>query len=217
LGLNLDSGKSYRSLVNKASNQVSGLLLVEPSNADASYLMQKILGTQSGGMQMPLGKPSLSAEKIQALQQWINDGAKAPVSSPDPDPDPDPDPGTGPDPDPDPELAATLSSIQALVFDKRCSSCHSGETPMGGLDLSDGHSYTQLVERPATIDPQAGTLVAIGDAGSSFLMDKLRGQNLGVVDTPGYLGLRMPLMGGYLDDPTLQVIESWINEGAKDN
>ncbi|MEE9322495.1 MAG: hypothetical protein V3U76_18785 [Granulosicoccus sp.] len=219
LGLSLDSGKAYRGLVHKASNQVSGLMLVEPNNADASYLMQKILGTQSGGLQMPLGKPSLSVEKIQAIRQWINDGAKAPVSSPDSGPDSNPDSGDNDtdNPEPAPELLATLSSIQTLVFEQRCTGCHSGDNPLGELDLSNGKSYTQLVERSASIDPQAGTLVSIGDAGDSFLMDKLRGQNLGTIDTPGYLGLRMPLMGGYLDDPTMQVIESWINNGAKDN
>ena len=80
LGLDLIDGKAYGKLVNKPSNQVDGLQLVEASNADASYLMHKLEGTQGGGSQMPLGKPPLSADQIELIRTWIRDGALEPTS-----------------------------------------------------------------------------------------------------------------------------------------
>ena len=209
LGLNLDTGKSYANLINRESSQASGVILVEPDNADASYLIHKLEGTQSGGLQMPLAKQPLSADKIQLIRNWILDGAPPPETAPDN--------GGGGVPDPDPVLEAKLSSIQQLVFTNTCAGCHSGNDPLGSLDLSEGQSYAQLVGRASTIDPQGTALVSVGDAGGSFLMDKLRGTNLGTEGEADFRGLRMPIVGGYLDEPTVQIIEAWINAGALDN
>ena len=77
-GMNLSDGQAYANIVNVMSNQ-SGLLRVEPSEPDSSYLVHKIQGTQgsvggSGG-QMPLGRTALTQTQIDTIRQWITDGA----------------------------------------------------------------------------------------------------------------------------------------------
>lgn len=74
-GLRLDAGVSYGMLVNVASTEVPSLLRVDPGNPDDSYLVQKLEGTASVGERMPLGGPYLSQMTINAIRQWITDGA----------------------------------------------------------------------------------------------------------------------------------------------
>lgn len=227
LGLNLDAAKSYDNLVAQPSLQVSGLQLVEPNNVEASYLVHKLEGTQSGGVQMPLGKPALTASQLALVRQWIGNGAVAPISSPTQNID-----ETGSDTDssdestsdeadtstdePKEELQARLDDIQVKVFDTRCTSCHAGTMPSADLNLEQGQSYSQLVERASTLDPQGMSLVSIGDPNNSFLIDKLRGRALGTSGSAGYRGIRMPMVGGYLSETEIQAIEQWITDGANE-
>jgi hypothetical protein len=60
-------------LVNMPSSQ--GTLLVAPTLPDDSYLVHKIEGTQAAGQRMPLGRAPLSQAEIDAIRQWISDGA----------------------------------------------------------------------------------------------------------------------------------------------
>ncbi len=202
LGLNLIDGKAYGKLVNKPSNQVDGLLLVEPSNVDASYLVHKLEGTQGGGAQMPIGRPALSADQIDLIKNWINDGALEPGSD-----NPD-EPGSG---------NATLSNIQTTIFDTQCISCHSGENPAGTLNLEEGNSRSQLVGRALQFDPDGSILVVPRDADNSLLINKLTGEGLGNEQDVNYKGQRMPLSGPYLNDSEIQQIKDWINTGALDD
>ncbi len=75
-GLDLSEGKSYGNLVNVSSAEVPSLLRVNPNNAEDSYLIRKIEGA-SGivGQRMPLGRDPLSAEQINLIREWINNGA----------------------------------------------------------------------------------------------------------------------------------------------
>lgn len=75
-GLNLSEGFSYALLVDIASNEVPGILRVEPGNPDNSYLIQKVEGTAAAGGRMPLnGPPYLPQSTIDVMRQWITDGA----------------------------------------------------------------------------------------------------------------------------------------------
>ena len=76
-GLRLEEGMSHAMLVNVPSLEVPALLRVEPGNPDDSYLVQKIEGTAAVGGRMPLGGQPLSQETIDAIRQWITDGAIA--------------------------------------------------------------------------------------------------------------------------------------------
>jgi hypothetical protein len=78
-GLSLADGESFDNLVNIASTQAAGLNRVTPFDANNSYLIHKLEGTQvsagGSGTQMPQGDSPLSDEEIDAIVQWIEDGA----------------------------------------------------------------------------------------------------------------------------------------------
>lgn len=75
-GLNLSAGQAHSNLVDVASAQAPGVDRVEPGDPDNSYLVQKIEGTAGAGGRMPLGQPALPNEQIQAIRDWILDGAQ---------------------------------------------------------------------------------------------------------------------------------------------
>ena len=75
-GLRLDEASSFALLVGIASTEVPGLLRVNPTNAELSYLIQKLEGTATVGGRMPLsGPPFLPQTTIDVIRQWITDGA----------------------------------------------------------------------------------------------------------------------------------------------
>ena len=76
-GLRFDTEENtFNFLVGVAANESPDQLRVEPGNADASYLVQKIEGAQGiiGG-RMPLNRDPLSAEDIANIRTWITNGA----------------------------------------------------------------------------------------------------------------------------------------------
>jgi hypothetical protein len=75
-GLQLDAGHSYNLLVGVPSSEQPNLLRIKPSDPDNSYIVHKIEGLPgiSGG-QMPLGEMPLPQATIDAIRQWITNGA----------------------------------------------------------------------------------------------------------------------------------------------
>lgn len=75
-GLQLDAAHSYNLLVGAPSNEQPSLLRVKPGDPDSSYMVRKIEGAPgiSGG-QMPLGETPLPQATIDAIRQWITNGA----------------------------------------------------------------------------------------------------------------------------------------------
>ena len=74
--LNLVASQAYDDLVNIAADQCSDRLLVVPGNPSASYLMDKLYGSNMcKGNQMPKQGVSLSAAEIEAIVSWICRGA----------------------------------------------------------------------------------------------------------------------------------------------
>jgi hypothetical protein len=76
-GLSLESGSSYAALVGIDSAQCqSPRPLVTPEDVSASYLMNKILGTDMcAGTSMPKGFGSLTADEMNVIGAWICGGA----------------------------------------------------------------------------------------------------------------------------------------------
>ena len=70
----LQSDVAYQNLVNRSSPY--NMPRVKPGDADSSALYHKVLGSSGFGRRMPLGGNALSAEKINAIRDWINAGAK---------------------------------------------------------------------------------------------------------------------------------------------
>lgn len=75
-GLQLDAAHSYNLLVGVPSNEQPSVLRVKPSDPDDSYMVRKIEGLAgiSGG-QMPLGETPLPQATIDAIRQWVTNGA----------------------------------------------------------------------------------------------------------------------------------------------
>jgi hypothetical protein len=74
-GLRLEPGFSADGLINVASAQDATLVRVIPGNPGASFLMQKLEGTQSVGVRMPAFSPPLAQTTIDVIRQWIQSGA----------------------------------------------------------------------------------------------------------------------------------------------
>jgi len=76
-----NTNESFTNLVNApaaGSGSVcaaTGILRVNPNDANTSLLYLKVNGTQNCGSRMPLSGQPLSSQEITAIQQWINMGA----------------------------------------------------------------------------------------------------------------------------------------------
>lgn len=66
---------TYDNLVNVTSPN-SGEVRVIPGDALNSYLVKKLEGRQSVGVRMPQGGSAISANDLQNIKNWINQGAK---------------------------------------------------------------------------------------------------------------------------------------------
>jgi hypothetical protein len=75
VGLRLDAGFSKGYLVNVPSSRSDSLIRVVPGDPNASFLIQKLEGTQPLGDRMPLFGPYLPQSTIDVIRQWIQDGA----------------------------------------------------------------------------------------------------------------------------------------------
>jgi hypothetical protein len=83
-GLQLDAAHSYNLLVGVPSLEQPALLRVNPGDPTDSYMVHKIEGLAGiDGGQMPLGEAPLPQATIDAIRQWIADGApNVPASAP---------------------------------------------------------------------------------------------------------------------------------------
>jgi methionine-rich copper-binding protein CopC len=106
-----------------------------------------------------------------------------------------------------PPLTADFTSIQDNVFTPICTRCHIGAGAPQGLQLDAAHSYSLLVGVPSAEQPNR-LRVKAGDPDNSYIIRKLEGG-------PGIVGVQMPADGPpYLPQATINVIRSWITNGA---
>lgn len=103
-------------------------------------------------------------------------------------------------------LTDSFSSIQSLIFARRCTTCHGAARREANLDLQTG-AHGNLVNRGSQ---QASTnLVAPGNPDSSYLVSKLEGRSTS--------GSRMPQGGPFLAAEDVTIIRRWIQNGAPNN
>jgi hypothetical protein len=102
--------------------------------------------------------------------------------------------------------------VQKYVFTPKCTVCHSGSSPLGGLDLVEGHAYGNIVNVPAG-ELSSMDRVEPGDADKSYLYLKVIGAHL----EAGGSGDQMPQGGPYLDATLKELIAGWINTGASED
>jgi hypothetical protein len=109
------------------------------------------------------------------------------------------------------EYPSTFAAIQQVIFERRgCTSsvCH-GSAAQGGLDLSAGSAYANLVDVPSALGQMKR--VEPGDPERSFLWRKLAKATRGLDDVPG---TAMPNGLPPLPDAELEALEKWIHAGA---
>jgi hypothetical protein len=119
--------------------------------------------------------------------------------------------GSGLPPAPPPGgFGPNFSEIQANIFVPNCATtgCHLGAGAPQGLRLDDANSYGMLVGVPSS---QSGSRlrVAPGDAGNSYLVQKLEGT--------ASVGAQMPLNAPPIEQASIDVIRQWITDGAIDD
>jgi hypothetical protein len=87
--------------------------------------------------------------------------------------------------------------------------CHGFPVPAAGLDLRPGQLHASTVGVPSSqcVDR---LLVSPGQAGASYLLDKLQGSNL-------CSGTKMPKAGPGLTPQQIEIVSEWICRGALDN
>jgi hypothetical protein len=102
---------------------------------------------------------------------------------------------------------ATLEAIQENVFTPSCalSFCH-GAAMSAGMDLRDGQAYSNIVNVPSVEVPGKDRIEPF-DPNNSFLICKLEA-------CPWLVGQQMPLIGGPLEQPVIDVIRAWVLAGA---
>ncbi len=192
LGLRLDNvDNSYSLLVNHASTQQAAVQLVAPNDPDNSYLVHKIEGFAAVGNRMPLSQGQLSSDKLDAIRQWIADGAAEAEAV---------------TPPTSQEFEASLEAVQSNIFDVLCISCHAGNSAERGLKLdSVENSYDNLVNQDSD-EVSSLKLVAPSDPDNSYLIQKLEGT--------AYLGSSMPQGAARISQDRINIVRQWISDGA---
>jgi hypothetical protein len=111
-------------------------------------------------------------------------------------------PGGGGEP-----LTPDFKSIQDNVFTPICTKCHIGAGAPQGLQLDAAHSYALLVGVPSVEQPSV-LRVKPGDPDNSYMVQKIEG-------AASISGARMPFGGPYLPQSTIDVIRTWVTNGAQ--
>ena len=75
--MSLESGKTYGNIVDVVSSEKPPARRVAPGDANASYLVDKVLGAAgiSGGRMPKDGPPYLTLAQIDSIKDWIAAGA----------------------------------------------------------------------------------------------------------------------------------------------
>jgi hypothetical protein len=114
---------------------------------------------------------------------------------------------------PDPTLPSAvptsrLSDIQQKVFSQSCAftNCHGQTSNQANLLLTDGNSFSNLVNVQSLLFPQF-TRVIPDSSSKSLLIKILKGE----------VSPRMPLNSDPLDQAVIDSIATWIDNGALNN
>ena len=106
--------------------------------------------------------------------------------------------------------ATTFSAIQNDIFNVSCalSGCHTGGSPTGGMNLSSGQAYLNIVGIASSEVPGLQRITP-GNANDSYMVQKLEGT--------AAVGAQMPFGAAPLSNAKIQNLRDWIDAGAMDN
>lgn len=110
-----------------------------------------------------------------------------------------------------PTPSVSFSGDVQPIFTNSCalSGCHAAGSGAGGMVLSAGDAFGNIVGVPSSQQPSLNRIQP-GDADASYLVRKIRGD-------AGISGGRMPLNRTPLTDSQIQTIVDWVNQGAANN
>ena len=107
------------------------------------------------------------------------------------------------------QFESTFEFIQKKIFQgQKCDTCHAGDTPSGGLDLSPAVAWQNLHDVPSEIN--GDKLVAPGSARASVLYQKLAAATLGEPTA----GSPMPVAAPPISETDLEAVYWWIYGGG---
>ncbi|MDG2305041.1 MAG: hypothetical protein P8R42_10360 [Candidatus Binatia bacterium] len=115
------------------------------------------------------------------------------------------------------EFDSTFEAIQSVVFEGYgCADgiCHDAIAPQGGLDLTAGSAYANLIGVSSLISPTNYRVVP-GEPPLSVLYDKLQAGTHSTL--PAFGGSPMPSGGAPLTADHLQAVWEWIRGGAPED
>jgi hypothetical protein len=165
--------------------------VVDPGNVENSSLIPKVAGipldVHIDGNPMPYEIPRLTAAELDAVRQWISQGANN-----------------------DAFFAASVAPIFGTQITLRresgkCTWCHYPGSPSGLSVLNVFDAAQGMVGRASR---HGGKIVTPGDPDGSVLMKKLTGTAAGP---------QMPLHRPRLSSAQVQLLRDWIAAGAKND
>ena len=168
-----DAGTAASNVVLTSYEKIIDSDVVRPGRPDNSELYERITETDIND-RMPLGGERLLQEHIDKIEQWIIDGALNSSCNESKNCD---------------TTNVTYSGAISKILNQKCTGCHSGNNPGGGINLT---AYS----------------------GVKAIADDQRFLNV-VLHAPGYKA--MPLGGQMLPDCEIETIRIWINQGAPNN
>ncbi len=174
-----------------------------------SYLLQRLQGNVPGSP-MPLANQPLSASEVVAIACWIEGTADEGGAETDSVIDYDGCDYAAELVEPPDGGGATLSGHIQPIFDQSCAfaGCHSDNSPAAGLTLTAGRSRDAMLGVASTQAPDVPLVTALNPT-NSYLMVKLTSM--------GTSGQQMPINGDHLNESQLEIIRTWILQGAPDN
>jgi uncharacterized protein (TIGR03118 family) len=111
-----------------------------------------------------------------------------------------------------PPATVTLTQLQTSIFTPRCAPCHNGATTSlpGSMNLTSTAATFAALVNVASEENGALKRVLPGDPANSYVIHKLEGVDIGST-------ARMPFGGPFLDQATIDMVRTWITEGAQNN
>ncbi len=227
-GLSWEVGQ-YAAIVTNArmSTEIPTLREIGPGNPDASYLMWKLRGQGPAGqaiqgVRMPAFGAALDPALIAVVEQWILSGAPlgAPADATAGGTTTPPPTGGGTTTPPPTggggtatpsSIVPTWYGVQANVFQRFCTMCHSGAAAPAGLSWDVDQYAAVVTNRRSSTEIPSMLEVAASNPDASYLMWKLRGQGPA---GQAIQGVRMPATGVALDPALIAAVEQWIRDGA---
>jgi hypothetical protein len=179
-----------------------------PGDPTNSYLLQRLQG-EVPGSPMPLANQPLTASEIIAIACWIEGAAEPALAGVDAEIDYDNCEYAAGFAEPPAGGGATLSEHVQPIFDVYCSAggCHGNMAPAAGLDLTAGNARDSLLA-DSMQNPGVPRVTPLNPT-NSYLITKLT--------SPGNSGVQMPLGAMALSEGDLEIIRTWIIQGAPDN